>query len=137
MRSKRNSSRKHGVTSQRHPAPSRATTTSTTSTTTVHLAPLAPQPRLAFALALAPESAERVEPLAPPVVGSTSNDTAVGAPAPLARGMASVTPEERRSMIARAAFRRAEQGGIGRTDPLHDWLSAEREVDASLGLRAS
>lgn len=43
----------------------------------------------------------------------------------------SLAPEERRRMIAEAAFLRAEQRGF-RGDPMQDWLDAESEVDARL-----
>lgn len=38
---------------------------------------------------------------------------------------------ERHRMIADAAYRRAERAGF-RGDPLSDWLTAEREIDAML-----
>ena len=47
-----------------------------------------------------------------------------------------VSPSERRERIARAAYRRAEQRGPGPSDPLQDWLAAEREVDALLAARS-
>ncbi|MCU0659261.1 MAG: DUF2934 domain-containing protein [Polyangiaceae bacterium] len=43
-----------------------------------------------------------------------------------------VTPEERRRQIAQRAYQRALAQGLGATDPFHDWLQAEREVDALL-----
>jgi Protein of unknown function (DUF2934) len=43
-----------------------------------------------------------------------------------------VTVEERRKMIAEAAFIRAERRGFVGGDPNDDWLAAEREIDQIL-----
>jgi hypothetical protein len=40
-----------------------------------------------------------------------------------------VTDEQRRQMIAEAAYFRAEKRGFG-VDPLADWIEAEVEIDA-------
>lgn len=48
-------------------------------------------------------------------------------------GERTVTAEQRRQMIAEAAYLRAEQRGFDGGDPLRDWLEAEAEVDARLG----
>ncbi|RYI99507.1 MAG: DUF2934 domain-containing protein, partial [Acetobacteraceae bacterium] len=48
---------------------------------------------------------------------------------------AGVTAEQRRRLIAQAAFERAQRHGLGTTDPFVDWLHAEREVDARLSAR--
>ena len=40
--------------------------------------------------------------------------------------------EQRRSMIAAAAYLRAERRGFADGDPVTDWLEAEAEVDARL-----
>jgi chromosome partitioning protein len=40
-----------------------------------------------------------------------------------------VTAAQRDEMIARAAYRQAEERGFAPGDPLTDWLNAEREVD--------
>jgi hypothetical protein len=53
---------------------------------------------------------------------------AVSAPTPQISG------DERRRMIADAAYRRAERAGFA-GDPLADWLTAEREIDAALEAR--
>jgi hypothetical protein len=42
-----------------------------------------------------------------------------------------VSGEERRAMIARAAYGLAERSGFA-GDPVADWLAAEREIDAWL-----
>jgi hypothetical protein len=46
-----------------------------------------------------------------------------------------ILPEEREQLIARAAYFRAEKRGFEPGHELEDWLQAEAEVDASLGLR--
>jgi hypothetical protein len=43
-----------------------------------------------------------------------------------------VTPEERRHMIAVAAYSRAQQRGFVCSCEKHDWLLAEAEIDAML-----
>jgi len=43
-----------------------------------------------------------------------------------------VTAEERRRMIAEAAYLRAERRGFSGGDPNDDWLSAEAEIDQIL-----
>lgn len=43
-----------------------------------------------------------------------------------------ITPEQRRHMIAEAAYLRAESRGFSPGDPVDDWLTAEQEVDAHL-----
>lgn len=43
-----------------------------------------------------------------------------------------VTAPERETMIARAAYRHAQERGFAAGDPLTDWLEAEREVDDRL-----
>jgi chromosome segregation ATPase len=42
---------------------------------------------------------------------------------------------ERDKMIAEAAYFRAEQRGFNGGDPLADWVQAEAEIDARLGLK--
>ena len=56
---------------------------------------------------------------------------AVRAPAPAPQP---ISGDERRRLIADAAYRRAERAGFA-GDPLSDWLTAEREIDAALGAR--
>jgi len=43
-----------------------------------------------------------------------------------------LTPEERHRWIAKAAYLRAAARGFVGGDPLHDWLAAEAEVNASV-----
>ena len=44
--------------------------------------------------------------------------------------------EQRRSMIAESAYRRAERRGFTAGDPVADWLDSEKEVDALLARSA-
>ena len=48
-----------------------------------------------------------------------------------------ITPsqEERRQLIAAAAYHRAQRRHFQVGDPLTDWLAAEAEVDAEISLR--
>ncbi len=43
-----------------------------------------------------------------------------------------ITDEQRASMIAEAAYFKAEKRGFAGGDPVEDWLSAESEVNALL-----
>jgi hypothetical protein len=51
-----------------------------------------------------------------------------------AKTVARVSGEERRRLIAAAAYRYAESAGFS-TDPVTNWLRAERDVDAALARR--
>jgi hypothetical protein len=51
--------------------------------------------------------------------------------APVTAPTPTVSAEQRRSMIAEAAYLRAAQRGF-HTDPVSDWLASEKEVDALL-----
>ena len=57
---------------------------------------------------------------------SRSNLKAVGSRKPFQPVTVSV--EERQSMIAEAAYYRAEKRGFQEGDPVEDWLAAEREI---------
>lgn len=46
---------------------------------------------------------------------------------------AAISPEQRRAMIAQAAYYRAERRGFAPGGELQDWLEAEAEIDRSLG----
>lgn len=46
---------------------------------------------------------------------------------------ATASPDERRAMIAQAAYYRAERRGFAPGGELQDWLEAEAEIDRSLG----
>ena len=65
-----------------------------------------------------------------PVRGKSAG-RAAGAPGNVAV-IPLVKPEERRQMIALAAYYRAEQRGFVDGDPLQDWLEAEAEVTMRL-----
>ena len=47
-------------------------------------------------------------------------------------GPRTLTPEERRQMIAQAAYHHAEKRGFTSGDPLADWLEAETGIDKQL-----
>ena len=46
-----------------------------------------------------------------------------------------VSEEERQSMIAEAAYYRAERRGFQDGNPVEDWLAAEAEIDEGLARR--
>ena len=50
---------------------------------------------------------------------------------------ANISSDERREMIAKAAFIKAEQRGFSGGNPVDDWLAAETEVDALLASNLS
>ena len=61
-----------------------------------------------------------------------------GAPLAAVKSVApvpSVSAEERARMVARAAYFRSQKRGFDPGRDLDDWLEAEAEVDATLGLR--
>jgi hypothetical protein len=67
------------------------------------------------------------------VTQSTKKAGQASGAAVLGEGQADVSREQRRRMIAEAAYYRAEQRGFSTDDtPEHDWLLAEQEVDALL-----
>jgi hypothetical protein len=87
--------------------------------------------------------------MAQPVVPAAKADTAKPAEAPAIEQPAMVekaapampakrriTNEERHHMIAKAAYGRAERANFA-SDPVNDWLTAEREIDAHLARLAS
>lgn len=43
-----------------------------------------------------------------------------------------ISGEQRRRMIAEAAYYRAERRGFAGADPVADWLTAEAEIDRQL-----
>ncbi|OGQ92196.1 MAG: hypothetical protein A2289_02605 [Deltaproteobacteria bacterium RIFOXYA12_FULL_58_15] len=43
-----------------------------------------------------------------------------------------MTADQRCSRIQLAAYLRAEKRGFQGGDPMHDWIEAEREIDATL-----
>lgn len=46
-----------------------------------------------------------------------------------------LAPDERKRLIAEAAYQRAQQRGFVGGDPVTDWLEAEREIDQAPGAR--
>jgi Protein of unknown function (DUF2934) len=51
---------------------------------------------------------------------------------PKEKTRAVMTAEERQRLISLAAYYRAERKGFGKTNPVEDWLLAEREIDAMI-----
>ena len=50
-----------------------------------------------------------------------------------AKRATTITPEERKIMIAETAYYLAEQRGFGEKCQLHDWLEAEAKIDRIYG----
>jgi hypothetical protein len=97
-----------------------------------------------------PQVTEAPAPVPAPIANDVSSISAPVAPvAPAAPAAAEDTAppasaeppttsnEERRRLIALAAYQRAERLGLGRTNPVEDWLVAEREVDSVLARGAN
>jgi hypothetical protein len=63
---------------------------------------------------------------------SSSNDHVSSARPTTTPSIPTVSAEQRHSMIAESAYRRAERRAFGGGDPVSDWLESEREVDALL-----
>lgn len=87
------------------------------SATNVAVAMPAPIPAPMATLESASVASAMEEPEAPPAAASERRP---------------VSMEERRRLIRIAAYHRAERIGFGVTDPVEDWLVAEREIDAML-----
>ncbi len=68
-----------------------------------------------------------IEKTAAPAPAKTTRKTTAKAPRPT-----DVSENMRRSMIAQAAYLRAERRGFTGGDEVEDWLAAEAEVDALL-----
>src|SRR5690606_11784479 len=82
------------------------------------------------------DRAEASRPLRATTDAPASFDPAEWALVPIAGGehmQARVDANERRRMIAEAAYFRAERRGFSGGDPVADWIEAEAEVDAALG----
>lgn len=67
---------------------------------------------------------------------ATKAPKVVEAPAKKAAEPRKISGDERHQMIAKAAYRYAERNGFT-SDPLQNWLVAEREIDAELARLAS
>jgi hypothetical protein len=75
-------------------------------------------------------------PAAPAPKSSKSRARAAKAPAVIATmSLAAVSADERRGMIALAAYVRAERRGFAAGSEAQDWLAAEKEIDALLSGR--
>jgi hypothetical protein len=74
---------------------------------------------------------EDVGEIAPAAVAS--NESIAPAAANVKRR--TITNDERRRLISLAAYLRAQRVGFGKTNPVEDWLLAEREVDAMIADR--
>jgi hypothetical protein len=62
----------------------------------------------------------------------TSRSRGAKIPAAAISAALSVSAEQRRAMIAEAAYLKAAERGFSGGDPVADWLDSEREVDALL-----
>jgi hypothetical protein len=56
---------------------------------------------------------------------------AAGSTVALSTARTAISPEQRRLMIAEAAYYRAQRRGF-RGDPVRDWTEAEAEIDSQL-----
>ncbi len=56
----------------------------------------------------------------------------VPAMAPFVEERRVISSDERRRLISLAAYYRAQRTGFGKTNPVEDWLLAEREIDAMI-----
>lgn len=68
-----------------------------------------------------------------PRVAKSGMRRRTAAPAPAASEPAVISPEQRRAMIAQAAYYGAERRGFAPGAELQDWLAAEAEIDRALG----
>src|SRR5574340_704795 len=66
------------------------------------------------------------------LAGGQQDEQAEDASSPPQRSDGPATPQDRRAMIAVAAYYRAQRREFRDGDPLDDWLAAEVEVDAML-----
>jgi hypothetical protein len=72
---------------------------------------------------------------APAPKSSKRRASAGKTPAVIATASAAVSADERRAMIALAAYVRAERRGFAAGGEAQDWLAAEKEIDALLSGR--
>lgn len=56
-------------------------------------------------------------------------DTGAAEAAPVPAGGGGITPEERKRMIAEAAYYRAERRGFATGSEMDDWIQAETDID--------
>jgi hypothetical protein len=67
---------------------------------------------------------------------NTTSEQGAGRARRAVASIPTVSAEQRRAMIAEAAYRRAERRGFEGGDPVADWLDSEKEVDALLSRSA-
>ena len=82
------------------------------------------EPPVAKAETVAPEQFLDVAPIEVLQEASASVTTTVA--------RRTISNDERRRLITLAAYYRAQRVGFGKTNPVEDWLWAEREVDAMM-----
>jgi hypothetical protein len=71
----------------------------------------------------------------PPAPPSTPE--AIPESGPVARTTTAPAGHDRQELVARMAYFRAERLGFGCTDPVEDWLWAEREVERMLAAQSA
>lgn len=91
----------------------------------------APEVLAVMAASPAPAANAEAKPAEAPKV-----ERAVEAPASKGATPRKISGDERHQMIAKVAYRYAERANFT-SDPLHNWLMAEREIDAELARIAS
>jgi hypothetical protein len=79
-----------------------------------------------------PHSTSKSEPTSPSAASDPAKTTRARKSATKTVRRGDVSDDMRRSMIAQAAFLRAERRGFTGGDEIEDWLAAEAEVDALL-----
>jgi hypothetical protein len=64
-------------------------------------------------------------------------DTGAAEAGPIPAGGGGIPPEERKRMVAEAAYYRAERRGFATGGELEDWIQAESEIDRLIQTDAS
>jgi hypothetical protein len=99
--------------------------------------PDSPQPARPARPAAAPLDAKPATPPPAAAVKKTTRKTGAAARPKQSGTAAAMTPavsaDERRGMIAKAAYLRGERRGFAPGGEKEDWLAAEEEIDALLG----
>jgi len=91
---------------------------------------------LATLVATAPAAAPRATMAETKAPAPTPANDSRGEKPTMTAVSAAISGDERHRMIARIAYEYAERAGF-QSDPLHNWLAAEREVETQLGRLAS
>jgi Protein of unknown function (DUF2934) len=81
-------------------------------------------------MSMTPSSARPKRPRTPRTPADQADTTEGRTPA--AANAATISADQRRSLIAETAYQRAERRGFQGGDPVADWLESEKEVDALL-----